>query len=123
MPRDPYEVLGVARTATADQIREAHRKLAKKFHPDLNKTAEAAAKFKEVQEAYDLLSDDAKRQEYDEARAMFASGGFGRPGGGASAGGYNVNFEDLFGGADAGRSEEHTSELQSRQYLVCRLLL
>ena len=66
MPRDPYDILGVPRSATPEQIREAHRKLAKKFHPDLNKTAEAGAKFKEIQEAYDLLSDAQKRKQFDQ---------------------------------------------------------
>ena len=100
VPRDPYEVLGVPRTATADQIREAHRKLAKKFHPDLNKTAEAAAKFKEVQEAYDLLSDDAKRAQYDRFGHAGPSVGTGA-GPGAGFGGWgNVDastFEEIFG--------------------------
>jgi len=105
MPRDPYEVLGVPRTATADQIREAHRKLAKKFHPDLNKTPEAATTFKEVQEAYDLLSDEAKRRRYDQfGHAGAAGGGPGFGGGGPGFGGAapwgNVDpstFEEIFG--------------------------
>ena len=105
MPRDPYEVLGVPRTATADQIREAHRKLAKKFHPDLNKTPEAATTFKEVQEAYDLLSDEAKRRRYDQfGHAGAGGGGPGFGGGGPGFGGAapwgNVDpstFEEIFG--------------------------
>lgn len=98
MPRDPYEVLGVPRTATADQIREAHRKLAKKFHPDLNKTPEAATTFKEVQEAYDLLSDEAKRRRYDQFGHAGAAGG--GPGFGGAAPWGNVDpstFEEIFG--------------------------
>ena len=94
VPRDPYEVLGVARSATAEQIREAHRKLAKKYHPDLNKTAEAGVKFKEVQEAYDLLSDEAKRRQFDRfGHAGPAAGGGAGPGGGfgGSAVGINSN--------------------------------
>ena len=66
MPRDPYEVLGVPRSATPEQIREAHRKLAKRYHPDLNKSPEAAERFKEAQEAYDLLSDEQKRKRFDQ---------------------------------------------------------
>jgi molecular chaperone DnaJ len=65
MARDYYEILGVARDATADQIRSAHRKLARKYHPDLNKAANAAAMFKETQDAYDILSDAEKRAKYD----------------------------------------------------------
>lgn len=67
MPRDYYEVLGVAKGASADEIRKAHRQLARKYHPDRNpgdKTAEA--KFKEVQDAYDVLSDKDKRAQYDQ---------------------------------------------------------
>jgi len=101
MPRDPYEVLGVQRTASSDQLREAHRKLAKKFHPDLNKTPEAAAKFKEVQEAYDLLSDETKRRQFDQFGHAGPSmgGGAGGPGFGGGAWG-NVDpstFEEIFG--------------------------
>jgi len=63
--RDYYEVLGVSRGATADQIRSGYRKLARQFHPDVNKAPDAAKKFAEVQEAYDVLSDKEKREAYD----------------------------------------------------------
>ncbi len=67
MPRDYYEVLGVPRTAAADEIKKAHRKLVRKYHPDVNKdNATATEKFKEAQEAYDVLSDEAKRKNYDQ---------------------------------------------------------
>ncbi|MFZ4696683.1 MAG: DnaJ C-terminal domain-containing protein [Phycisphaerales bacterium] len=98
MPRDPYDILGVPRSATPEQIREAHRKLAKKFHPDLNKTAEAGAKFKEIQEAYDLLSDAQKRKQFDQFGHAGPSMG-GAPGG-AQGGWGNVDastFEEIFG--------------------------
>jgi len=98
MPRDPYDILGVPRSATPEQIREAHRKLAKKFHPDLNKTAEAGAKFKEIQEAYDLLSDAQKRKQFDQFGHAGPSMG-GAPGGAQGAWG-NVDastFEEIFG--------------------------
>ncbi len=85
MPRDYYEVLGVSRTASDDEIRKAHRKLARKFHPDVNKAADAAAKFAEAQEAYDILSDAEKRKRYDQ---------FGHAGVGSAAGG------DPFGGGN-----------------------
>jgi curved DNA-binding protein len=63
--KDFYEVLGVARSATADEIRRAYRKLARQFHPDVNKAKDAQAKFTQVQEAYDTLSDEQKRKRYD----------------------------------------------------------
>jgi DnaJ-class molecular chaperone len=98
MPRDPYDILGVPRSATPEQIREAHRKLAKKFHPDLNKTAEAGAKFKEIQEAYDLLSDAQKRKQFDQFG--HAGPSMGSAPGGAQGGWGNVDastFEEIFG--------------------------
>lgn len=66
MARDYYEVLGVPRSASADDIRKAHRKLARKYHPDVNKSADASKHFAEAQEAYDILSDAEKRQRYDQ---------------------------------------------------------
>lgn len=65
--RDYYDVLGVERTATRDQIKQAYRQLALKYHPDRNKNPDAEAKFKEIAEAYAVLSDDTKRREYDVA--------------------------------------------------------
>jgi curved DNA-binding protein CbpA len=63
--RDYYEILGVDRSATRDQLKQAYRQLALKFHPDRNKDSDATAKFREIAEAYAVLSDDAKRREYD----------------------------------------------------------
>jgi curved DNA-binding protein len=78
MPRDFYEVLGVPRTATADEIKRAHRKLAKEFHPDQNKSAGAPERFREAQEAYEVLSDAKKRALYDQyGHAGLAGGGSG----------------------------------------------
>src|SRR5213080_720773 len=76
MPRDPYEVLGVTRSASEDEIKRAYRKLARQHHPDRNPgDKQAETRFKEVQDAYDILSDKEKRQQYD--RFGFApQGGF-----------------------------------------------
>jgi curved DNA-binding protein len=82
--RDYYEVLGVKRTASQDDIKKAHRKLVRQYHPDVNRNnPQAAEKFKEVQEAYDVLSDDAKRKNYDQfghdGPRPFPGGGGGDP--------------------------------------------
>jgi molecular chaperone DnaJ len=102
LEKDYYKTLGVPKDAKADEIKKAYRKLARKFHPDANKgDATAEERFKEVSEAYDVLSDDKRRKEYDEARALFGSGGFRRGGpAGPSApggGGFAFDLGDLFG--------------------------
>lgn len=112
--RDYYEVLGVSRDASSDQIRSAYRKLARKFHPDVNKAADAAQKFKEATEAYEVLSDAEKRKMYDQfghaGAGSFGAGGPGAgrggrtytwTGGGGPAGGFG-GFEDFFGGGGQG---------------------
>ncbi len=63
--KDYYEVLGVNRSASAEEIRKAYRRLARKFHPDVNKSPEAATRFAEMQDAYEVLSDAQKRKAYD----------------------------------------------------------
>lgn len=85
--RDYYEVLGVSKTATQDELKKAYRKLARKYHPDLNKdNPEAAEKFKECNEAYSVLSDEQKRAQYDQfGPEAFENGGMG---GGPGAGGF-----------------------------------
>lgn len=102
MARDYYEVLGVGRSATPDEIRRAHRKLAKEHHPDKNKAPEAAKRFAEVQQAYEALSDEAKRAHYDQfghsgaAGGPFGAGGGGAPGSPFGSGAWqNVNEHDL----------------------------
>ena len=103
LEKDFYASLGVAKDATPDEIKKKYRKLARELHPDKTPgDAKAEERFKEVSEAYDVLSDADKRTEYNEARAAFASGGF-RPGAGGPRGASsNVNMEDLFGGNDGG---------------------
>jgi len=102
LEKDFYASLGVSKDAAADEIKKKYRKLARELHPDKNPgDPKAEEKFKEVSEAYDILSDADKRKEYDEARALFASGGFGPGGygaGGPGGGSYNVNMDDIFGG-------------------------
>ena len=87
--KDFYTELGVTKTANSAEIKKAYRKLARDLHPDKNPgNKQAEDKFKAVSEAYDVLSDDAKRKEYDEARSLMSSGAFrGFPGGGAGGGG------------------------------------
>ena len=92
-----YETLGVSKTATDDELKSAYRKLAKQYHPDLNKNnPEAANKFKEVSEAYEVLSDPNKRANYD--RFGSAEPTMGGGGGGFDFSGAGSIFEDLFGG-------------------------
>lgn len=98
--KDFYRELSVSSDASADEIKKSYRKLARELHPDANPgDAKAEARFKAVSEAYGVLSDPAKRKQYDEARRLFAGGG-GFPGGGFGSGGFDVN--DLFGRAAQG---------------------
>lgn len=105
---DLYQVLGVGRDASKDDIKKSHRRLAMKYHPDKNPDNDAAKeKFKRIQEAYDVLSDDEKRSAYDRYGADFEkirSGGFYPGGGGGGAGGGfdGLDLEQIFGGAGRG---------------------
>jgi molecular chaperone DnaJ len=104
--KDYYKSLGVPKNATAVEIKKAYRKLARQYHPDANKNdAKAEEKFKEISEAYDVLSDEKRRKEYDEARSLFGGGGFRVPGGatgGDGQGGFTFDIGDILGNARAG---------------------
>ncbi|KFI96836.1 DnaJ C-terminal domain-containing protein [Bifidobacterium stellenboschense] len=96
LSKDFYKVLGVSKDATDAEITKAYRKLARKYHPDLNKTKEAEEKFKDISEAYDVLSNKDSRQKYDAIR-QFGMGG-ARFAGGSGQGGFDASgFSDIFG--------------------------
>jgi molecular chaperone DnaJ len=90
--RDYYDVLGVSKSASAEDIKRAYRNLARKYHPDVNKEPDAENKFKEISEAYDSLSDDQKRRSYD----TFGHAGMGNGGGGGAGGPGFTNVGDIF---------------------------
>ena len=104
--RDYYDVLGVTRNATGAQIKSAYRKLARKYHPDVNKAPDAAEKFKELTEAYEVLSDSEKRRMYDQFGKAGRGGQGGAPGAGRvytwtsgpGAGAGRVGLDDILGG-------------------------
>merc|ERR1712193_503385 len=92
MGKDYYKVLGVARGASDEEIKKAYRKLALKYHPDKNQTAGAEEKFKEIGEAYDVLSDTKKKQIYDQYGEEGLKGGLGGSAGGGGSGMPNFDF-------------------------------
>ncbi|HBS44175.1 MAG TPA: molecular chaperone DnaJ, partial [Paenibacillus sp.] len=93
-----YDALGVSKTVTKQEIKKAYQKLAKKWHPDVNKAPEAEAKFKEAAEAYEVLGNEEKRKLYDEELLYGAQRG--RTGGGASSGA--SSWDSNFGGSWSG---------------------
>mgnify|MGYP002570744165 CR=1 FL=1 len=103
--RDYYEVLGVSKGASDDEIKKAFRKMSKKYHPDLNpNNKEAEKKFKEVNEAYQVLSDPEKKSKYDQFGHAGVDPNFGAGGGGFNGGGFDFGdiFGDFFGGGFGG---------------------
>ena len=117
--RDYYKILGVTRTATADDVKKSYRRLARKFHPDVSKEKDAEARFKEVQEAYEVLKDPEKRAAYDQLGSNWKTGdqfrpppdwarGFefrGGPRGGAGAGRQSAGADTRYGGEDVFEDE------------------
>ncbi|WP_147532411.1 molecular chaperone DnaJ [Bacillus marasmi] len=103
--RDYYEVLGVAKGASKDEIKKAYRKLSKQYHPDINKAEDAADKFKEIKEAYEVLSDDQKRAHYDQFGHTDPNQGFGGADFGGGFGGFEDIFNTFFGGGGGRRRD------------------
>ncbi|MGX7395624.1 molecular chaperone DnaJ [Carnobacterium mobile] len=123
--RDYYEVLGVSKSATDQEIKKAYRKLSKQYHPDINKEADADEKFKEISEAYEVLSDANKRAAYDQyghastdpnfgAGGGGFGGGFG--GGGFGGGGFEDIFESFFGGGGRSANPNAPRQGEDLQY-------
>jgi molecular chaperone DnaJ len=111
--RDYYQVLGVGRSAGEDEIKRAYRQLARKYHPDVNKEADAESRFKEVTEAYEVLSDSRKRQLYDQyghAGPQAGAGGFE----GFPFGDIGDLFESFFGGQSSRRGPQRGGDLRLR---------
>lgn len=132
-PRDFYEVLGVARNATAEEIQRAYRKLARRWHPDLNKSADAADRFKEITEANEVLSDPDSRKRYDAFGADFrrvppdvdpdewARRGAAPRGSGFGEEGIPFDIDDLFGGLFGGRARSRGPSRGANQEVTIEL--
>ncbi|MES5266035.1 molecular chaperone DnaJ [Priestia megaterium] len=119
--RDYYEVLGISKSATKDEIKKAYRKLSKQYHPDINKAEDAADKFKEVKEAYEVLSDDQKKAQYDQFGHTDPNQGFGGFGGGGSDfGGFGFEdiFSSIFGGGGRRRDPNAPRQGADLQYTM-----
>jgi molecular chaperone DnaJ len=114
--QDYYETLGLERNASKEEIKKAYRKLARKYHPDVNKEGDAEAKFKEVQEAYDILGDGQKKTQYDQFGHAGAQGGFG--GGAADFGGFGDIFDMFFGGGGGRRNPNAPRQGADLQYTM-----
>ncbi|UTR14364.1 molecular chaperone DnaJ [Salipaludibacillus sp. LMS25] len=115
--RDFYDVLGVNKGASEAEIKKAYRKLARQYHPDVNKEADAEDKFKEVKEAYDTLSDSQKRAHYDQFGHTDPNQGFGG-GAGGDFGGFSDIFDMFFGGGGGRRDPNAPRQGADMQYTM-----
>lgn len=117
---DYYDVLGVGKDASKEEIKKAYRKLARKYHPDVNKEADSADKFKEAKEAYEVLSDEQKRGQYDQFGHSGPQGqGFGGFGGGAQDfSGFGDIFDMFFGGGGRRRDPNAPQQGADLQYAM-----
>lgn len=116
--RDYYEVLGVDKNAGAEDVKKAYRNLARKYHPDVNKAPDAEEKFKEVKEAYDVLSDDQQRARYDQFGHQDPNAGFGGGGGADFGGGFGDIFDMFFGGGGGRRDPNAPVRGNDLQYTM-----
>ena len=117
--RDYYEILGVDKNASKDDIRKAYRKLARKYHPDVNKEEGAEDKFKEAKEAYEILSDEQKRTQYDQFGHAGPGGqGFGGFGGAQDFSGFGDIFDMFFGGGGRTRDPNAPQQGADLQYTM-----
>ncbi|MFC4711944.1 molecular chaperone DnaJ [Planococcus dechangensis] len=114
--RDYYEVLGISKDASKEEIKKAYRKLSKKFHPDINKEANASEKFQEVKEAYEVLSDDQKRAQYDQFGHQDPNQGFGGGFSGTEGFGFDDIFSTFFGGGTRRRDPNAPRKGDDLQY-------
>lgn len=126
--RDYYEVLGLSKGASEQEIKQAHRKLAKQYHPDINKEPGAEEKFKEIQEAYEVLSDPQKKQAYDqfghaafEQGAGAGQGGFGGFGGGFQDVDLGDIFSSFFGGGSSRRRTNTGPQRGNDRFMTVRI--
>ncbi|TDF96756.1 molecular chaperone DnaJ [Paenibacillus piri] len=118
--RDYYEVLGVSKEASQDDIKKAYRQMARQYHPDVNKAADAETKFKEAKEAYDVLSDDQKKAQYDRFGHVDPNQGVGGFGGGGAdfGGGFGDLFDMFFGGGNQRRNPNAPQRGNDLQYTM-----